>query len=614
MGEVLRRGSARFTLLFALASTIVVVAPSGDAAAVGGFVQTPLPLLRTHGIRDLAVTDADVDGHLDVYTVNHSERENLLVGAGDGTFRQKMETWGLAQDLRFPTLVYSAAVLPPPPPGAVHLAWSMTPERQRLVIRVPRAPVSGSLEFLSPVVTHRYGTVSRRVAVQELPNRISRSVVRFTSKGPGKLVIAVHEVGTPVEVRLRSEAPIRVGVPPVPAPQRFRLFRRDRHAMAWADIDGGPRPEVAIVRGGMKGRALQYPVELFQELRRFDRGRYRDLGPRAGLAHNGCSSQAAEWTDATDDGQLDLFVACNHGQPNRLFVQDRGRFVEQAQRMGLSASIEPVLWLDADEDDDTDMIAVLLGQVLLFENQGGSFTRRVILEIPSHGVRGLSLLPVDDGITFAVVANAASGLVTMDSGSSPTWTGFEELDLPTTLVHASWVDYDNDGDQDLYAYPGGLYQQVLPGTFSFAAEQPPVPIADAEMVRVAWFDANEDGRLDFLGAFLPVRAFPLLWQVSYALNDVETVNHWLAVDVRGPAGNRSGIGAIVTASTPLGSMTSLVGSFESSRNSQGHYRIYFGLGSNAGPVQLEVRWPDGTVDQLAAGGVDRLLTVRYEPD
>lgn len=592
-----------------LGSSVVVAGPGTSAVAAGGFVPTPIPL-RAQDVRDIGVTDVDLDGNLDVFTVNHSDRENILAGRGDGTFRQRIEAWRLTQDHRFPGLMYAATELPPPPADSVHIVWRKTVQQERLILRFPGSRVAGSLSMISRIVVAASGPIRHAKSIRELPSGVRSTLVRFVSDGTSKLVINVRDIGTPITVRMKTVADIRVGIPPVRAPETFQLFRRDRHGAAWADIEGGPRPEVAYVRGGMKGKALDYPVNLFQELRTYEQDGYPDFGVDAGFAQDGCSSQAVEWVDANSDGQLDLYVACNHHQPNRLYIQDQGRFSEEADARGIAESLDPVVWIDADDDGDSDLVTVLYGQVVIYDNDDGYFSRQEILEVPARGVRNLAVLPTSQGTELSVFANSGSGTVRLDADGAPSWTDFGDLGLPTDMLHGSWVDYDNDADLDLFTVPGGLYAQLLPGVFALAPDQPPIPDGSIQSVRIAWFDADNDGRLDFLGAFLPEKVFPLRWKVSYALNRVNTGNHYLALDLRGAEGNRSAIGAVVVASTGLGSVTTRVGAFETSRNSQGHHRIYLGLGASNGAVHLRVQWPDGTVDEIDVGTVDRRMTVR----
>jgi hypothetical protein len=86
--------------------------------------------------------------------------------------------------------------------------------------------------------------------------------------------------------------------------------------------------------------------------------------------------------------------------------------------------------------------------------------------------------------------------------------------------------------------------------------------------------------------------------------------HWLELDLTGPAGNEQAIGA--RAQVRCGSHRSFgfVGQSDDSRYSQGHYRLYFGLGGCAKQARVTVRWPDrthGSFGPLRTGRVARLV-------
>jgi hypothetical protein len=44
--------------------------------------------------------------------------------------------------------------------------------------------------------------------------------------------------------------------------------------------------------------------------------------------------------------------------------------------------------------------------------------------------------------------------------------------------------------------------------------------------------------------------------------------------------------------------------------SQGHYRLYFGLGAHPGADLLRIRWPDGMVQESRNVPGDRLQVIR----
>ncbi len=96
-------------------------------------------------------------------------------------------------------------------------------------------------------------------------------------------------------------------------------------------------------------------------------------------------------------------------------------------------------------------------------------------------------------------------------------------------------------------------------------------------------------------------------------NRQATGHHWLALQVMAPSGNRLAIGARVTVTTGQGRQVREVrsgGSFMS----QNDLRLQFGLGTNAGPVDVEVRMPGGARWAWRALAVDRLHTLTLSPD
>lgn len=72
-------------------------------------------------------------------------------------------------------------------------------------------------------------------------------------------------------------------------------------------------------------------------------------------------------------------------------------------------------------------------------------------------------------------------------------------------------------------------------------------------------------------------------------------NGWLQLRIEGPPGNRQAIGVPVVLSLGDGRrVRAIVGQADSSWMSQGHYRLYFGLGSNFGQgAKVAVDWGAG---------------------
>ncbi len=99
--------------------------------------------------------------------------------------------------------------------------------------------------------------------------------------------------------------------------------------------------------------------------------------------------------------------------------------------------------------------------------------------------------------------------------------------------------------------------------------------------------------------------------VTMAFTNSNHQHHWLEVDLIGPPGNHQALGARVSVETSDNRQVQEVGHAESSRFSQGHYRVYFGLGQQTHVDSLTVTWPDGSLQTVHDVQGDRLLTVHW---
>jgi hypothetical protein len=180
----------------------------------------------------------------------------------------------------------------------------------------------------------------------------------------------------------------------------------------------------------------------------------------------------------------------------------------------------------------------------------------------------------------------------------------QSVGLPSSALTANWVDYDNDGLADLHLLPDGIFKQVAGHRFSPTGLA--LPGAPAVRAIASWFDFNADGARD---AVLAVRSDPVAKQTDLSLlENVGSTGHWLEVELTGPPGNRQALGAKVSATVSGRTQTQWVGQSDGSHLSQGHYRLYFGLGG-ATAASLKVTWPDRSVRRLGAVQADRIVRV-----
>ena len=99
---------------------------------------------------------------------------------------------------------------------------------------------------------------------------------------------------------------------------------------------------------------------------------------------------------------------------------------------------------------------------------------------------------------------------------------------------------------------------------------------------------------------------------SLTYRNVGPAAHWLQIKLVGGKRNRQAIGAQVTVVTPDGAQIKEVGSSEGSFFSQGHYRLYYGLGQHSQTKSITVRWSDGVVTEYKNIEGDRFLTIRKD--
>ena len=171
-------------------------------------------------------------------------------------------------------------------------------------------------------------------------------------------------------------------------------------------------------------------------------------------------AQPNAWSDFDNDGDLDLFVGMR-GQRNRLYRNDNNLFTDIAPKVGLDDAEETraASWGDFNADGHLDLY---IGFTLeegrpnrLYRNEG-------------------------DGQHFTDVAETYG------------------VDLIGNTRQSSFIDYDNDGDIDLFIafreQPNRLFRN---DGDSFTDVSETSGIADPrKSVGVAWFDVDEDGDLD----------------------------------------------------------------------------------------------------------------------
>ncbi|WP_306131397.1 FG-GAP-like repeat-containing protein [Roseivivax marinus] len=164
------------------------------------------------------------------------------------------------------------------------------------------------------------------------------------------------------------------------------------------------------------------------------------------------------------------------------------------------------------------------------------------------------------------------------------------------------ADFDNDGDLDVLIVNGTwVPNEVSPsnlyfendGTGSFTEASGPAGLEDYLMTAAATvFDLEGDGDLDVL-------THPVNGPLALFVNEAPE-GHALAVALDDRAGNRDGIGALVTLTDETGRTMSREVQSGGGFMSFDMPRVHFGLGDARSATELRVRWATGE-ETIVAG-------------
>jgi len=231
--------------------------------------------------------------------------------------------------------------------------------------------------------------------------------------------------------------------------------------------------------------------------------------------------QANAWADADGDGDLDYFVAFR-GRPNRFYRNDNGTFRDVAADVGLADNQETraAAWGDFDADGDPDLFIgfadpAVPARVYRNDQNGTRFSNVA----PAIGVnlRGVARQPAwidydgdGDLDLFVAFRDVANKLLRNDSGRFVDVSAASGIGDTRKTVSAVWWDFDRDGDLDLFvgfadpAVPAKVYRNEQNGTrFTNVASAIGVNLRGVAR-QPAWIDYDGDGDLDLFVAFRDV--------------------------------------------------------------------------------------------------------------
>ncbi len=234
--------------------------------------------------------------------------------------------------------------------------------------------------------------------------------------------------------------------------------------------------------------------------------------------------------DVNGDRLDDLYLCDTGGLPNRLYIRQPDGTAKDVSHESGADFLEDsagALLIDLDNDGDQDLAVSTDPYLLICENDGtGKFTRRVSWDVKTDALSlsaadydrdgDLDLYicgynvrkqdPTARGLPFPVpyhdANNGGRNLLLRNSGhfqfdDATAETGLDENNSRFSMA-ASWDDFDNDGDLDLYVANdfgrNNLYRNDGGRFRDIAAE---AGVEDqASGMSASWGDCNRDGRVD----------------------------------------------------------------------------------------------------------------------
>ncbi|MDA2938315.1 CRTAC1 family protein [Acidobacteria bacterium AH-259-A15] len=393
-------------------------------------------------------------------------------------------------------------------------------------------------------------------------------------------------------------------------------------------------------------------------------GTFTDVTAKSGTDDIRWSTSAA-FLDYDRDGDLDLFLLnyvdftlagnkkcydalgapdyCNPNLyrplPDRLFRNEgEGKFVDVTELSGVGAAIGPGLGVTAADFNSHGWIDIYVANDgvenhLWLNNGDGTFEEKALMagaaynaEGAPEGSMGVAAGDFDndgDEDLFMTHLTMETNTLYVNDGSGDfhdetVQTGLGGPSFAYTGFGTEWLDYDNDGDLDLFIANGAVRNlEALRGTpypyhqknqlfcnqgngkFQETSEVAGPAFQLSEVSRGAAFgDIDNDGDIDIVMTNNkgPVRLF---------LNQLGSARHWLEVRLRGAITAGARVAVVRENRKTLWRRSRTGGSYLSVNDD----RVYFGLGSDAGIEAVLVQWPSGDKEMWRNVKADSVITL-----
>ena len=355
--------------------------------------------------------------------------------------------------------------------------------------------------------------------------------------------------------------------------------------------------------------------------------RFVDVTAQAGVGDTGWGLDVGAW-DWDGDGDQDLYSVNDFGINMAYENLGGGHFASVGRTTGLDDAFHGMNLSLVDYGND--------GRMDVYVSNIGTLTHRGRYRWPTDQTEILRSPALLQNLrvleTNVFMFNLGPSPSSKDGASGAVFTDIQGRVFEPTETEWSWdasfLDYDNDGDEDLLVLNGtvgdkqpgelggDLYKRhpfvpafaQSPNVFFvqeggyFYDQSAESPLAYASNSRgSAFLDFDHDGDLDI--AINDYRAPARVFR-----NDTPAGHHYIRVRTHGHRSNRDGFGAHVRLVTSAGDRHAIVVN-SSGFLSQNPRTIHFGLGKLDHVEAIEVTWPSGIKQRIEAPAIDTLHEV-----
>jgi len=307
-------------------------------------------------------------------------------------------------------------------------------------------------------------------------------------------------------------------------------------------------------------------------------GTFEDVTKAMGIIDLDGRAMGVGAADYDDDGFTDIYVANDHTL-NYLWHNDGGKqFVDKGTMSGTAFS------------------------------QAGEATVSMSVDFADFNEDGLLDLFVSDDSYCSLYENSGNGL-------------FSDKGVPSNISMAaaqfvgwssSFVDYDNDGDVDIFKTNGAL-KHLYGQEDQLFENEGGGKFTDVSLKLGKYFQKELVGRGACLGDYdndgdFDIFIVNLNDRGVFLRNNKGNQNNWLMLKLTGTTSNRDGIGARVKV-TSGGKVQTAQKKSTTGYLSQNDPRLHFGLAKNEMVDRIEIKWSSGKIQVLENIKANQILTV-----